>query len=118
MLRIGEPDADGVVTIQADGVVSREDYDRAVPAFEAVLDRHGVLRFLVDLSAVTGWNIGAAWRDIGIDPRLRRQLGRTAIIGDTRWRDWAALASSRFHDGEVRYFAPDERERAREWLLA
>ena len=116
MLKIGEPDAEGVVNIHADGVVSREDYDRAVPEFERLLDQHGGLRFLVDIVGVQGWTIGAAWRDLGTDPRRQRQIGRTAIIGDTRWRDWAAMASSRFHDGEVRYFTPSEQDEARAWV--
>lgn len=116
MLRIEEPDAGGVATIHADGVVSREDYDRAVPEFGALLDRREDLRLLIDLVGVTGWSIGAAWRDLGLDQRRRRRLGRTAIVGDLRWRDWAAMASSRFHDGEVRYFPPSQHEAAREWL--
>ena len=116
MLKIGEADADGVVTIHADGVVSREDYDRAVPEFEALLSGHDRLRFLIDLVGVTGWRIGAAWRDLGFSPALRRKIGRTAIIGDIRWRDWAAMASTRFHEGDVRYFSPSQQDQAREWL--
>lgn len=116
MLRMSDPDAHGVVTVHADGVVSKENYDRTLPEFERLLDRDGRLRFLIDLAGVTGWQFGAAWQGLKFDARYRGRIGRTAVIGDSQWQDWATRVSSRLFEGEMRYFVPHEVEEARAWL--
>ena len=117
MLTMSDPDAHGVVTIKASGVVSREDYNAALPGLERLLDQHGRLRFLIDIVGVTTWSIGAMWEDLKFDTRRRKQIGRTAIIGDKRWEDWATRVSSRLFDAEMRFFAPSHADEAEAWVL-
>ncbi len=118
MFTISDPDALGVVTIHASGAISREDYDRALPGLEALLDQHGRLRFLIDIVGVTSWSIGAMWEDLKFDLRRRKQIGRTAIVGDRRWQEWAVRVSSHLFDAEMRFFAPSHVDEARAWVEA
>jgi hypothetical protein len=116
MLAMTDPDRNRVVTITASGTVTKEDYDRLLPQLERRLDAHGRLRFLIDIVEVSGFRFGALWEDLKFDLRQQSQFGRTAIIGDRKWQDWATRISSRFYDAEMRYFDANEAEQARAWV--
>jgi hypothetical protein len=115
MLKLGDLKENGVLTITASGHLSKEDLDGITPQLAELLDRHGRLRFYVELRDVTGFGLGALWEDLKFDLQHRRQYGRTAIVGDRTWQSSASRLAGLFFGAEVRFFEADQREAAWAW---
>ncbi len=110
------PDDDGVVTITASGTLTRDDYDRNLPALERLLDERGPLPFLILLDGVNGIELGALWEDLKFDIRYRDRFGRMAVVGDKRWEAWGTRLASPFFKAELRYFDMTRGVEARAWV--
>jgi hypothetical protein len=116
MLTLGDLSEKGVLTITASGHLSKEDLDGITPQLAELLDRHGRLRFYVELRDVTGFGLGALWEDLKFDLQHRHQYDRTAIVGDMTWQKAASRLAGPFFGAEVRFFEADQREAAWAWV--
>lgn len=118
MLKLGEVTDDDVVTITASGRLSREDYVQALPKLEAMLAEHGRLRFFIRLEDFSGFEPAAVWEDLKFDFRHRNQMGRTAVVGHTRWEELGTRISDPLVPSEVRFFPAEQSEEAWQWIRA
>jgi len=116
MIRLGDLNEKGVLTIIASGHLSREDLDAVTPRLAQLLDRHGRLRFYVELRDVSGFTMGALWQDLKFDFRHRHQYGRTAIVGHKTWQKVAATFAGPLYGAAVRWFEPEQRDEAWRWV--
>jgi hypothetical protein len=109
--------ADGkVVEIEATGKLEREDYGSFVPEFERLINAHGQIRVLFNMTDFHGWTLGALWEDLKFDLRHFRDIDRVAIIGDKTWERWMSHFCQPFTLAEVRYYDRSEKAEAREWI--
>ena len=76
----------GMVEVHVSGKLDREDYRQAVPELERLIDRHGKVRMLVDMSGFHGWTAGALWEDIKFDARHFSHFERIALVGEKKWQ--------------------------------
>ena len=108
----------GIVGLQANGRVSKENYERS---FEPMLDdarRDGArLRFVLELGPeFEGMSAAAAWEDIKVGLRSTRLFDGCAVVTDIGWvRDTVPLASF-LMPFPVKLFAHAERSEAIAWL--
>jgi len=116
MLRIGDLNDNGVLTIIAGGRLSKEDLYGVTPQLADLFDREGSLRFYVELQDVSGFGAGALWEDLKFDVEHRDLYGRTAIVGDRKWQALAAKLAGPLFGAEVRFFEPELREAAWSWV--
>lgn len=118
MFTLSEPNENGVVSAIVSGELTREDYDRALPQMETLLDRYDTLRFYIDLTDMTGMEAGALWEDAKFDARHMDQYGRTAVIGDSKWQEWVIEASDPLFKPKMKFFRPQEKDDAWTWVNA
>lgn len=116
MIEIGTLGDDKVLPVTASGKVTKEDYEKAIPKLEALLEEHGTLRFFIRLENVTGFELGALWEDLKFDRRHMNEFGKTAIVGDRTWEEWLTRISGLFFSPEVKFFYADREDEAREWV--
>lgn len=118
MIRI-EHDPDGFLVCRASGKLTEADYDAAIPELENAIGlATGPMRLMIVLEDFRGWEIGALWKDLRFDLRHRNDLGRVAIIGESKTEEWIGRLSKPFFDAEIRYFDAERLDEAREWLSA
>jgi hypothetical protein len=87
-----------------------------VPEFERLVRQHGKLRVLFDMTALQGWDTGAAWKDIKFDIKHFSDIERLAIIGETKWQHGMAIFFKPFTRATTRYFDHGDAGEARKWL--
>jgi len=76
------------VTIRASGTLTSNDYDAALPELKHAMElAEGPLRVLIRLEDFSGWEIGAAWKDLKFDIRHGSDLGRIAVLGKRRLKN-------------------------------
>lgn len=105
-----------MVTLQAGGVLTKEDYEKVVPALEEKIERAGTLDALIDIEGVEKIEPGALLEDLRFDIRNRDSFRRVAMVGGGKLGDVATRIAKPFFDGELRHFDAGEIASARQWL--
>jgi hypothetical protein len=105
-----------LLVIHISGRLVKTDYAHFVPEFERLVQQHGKLRVLFDITALQGWDAGAAWEDIKFDIRHFSDIERLAVIGAAKWQHGMAIFFKPFTGASIRYFNHADSAGARKWL--
>ena len=87
-----------------------------MPEFERLLQQHGKLRLLFDMTGFHGWDAGALWEDIKFDIKHFADIERLAIVGEKKWQHGMATFCKPFTTATIRYFDHADATEARKWL--
>lgn len=113
MLNIREIDGN-LVELRAEGKLTREDYELAIPRLEVLMAGRGKLNFLVELVDFKGWEAEALWQDIRFDLKHQQQIGKTAVVGHKTLEKWTTQLTDLIYPAPVKFF--EDLELARAWL--
>ena len=117
MIKKLQPDKGNVIGFRLSGKLHDEDYKVFVPELEALIEREGKIRMLVQLEDFRGWDLHAAWDDIVFDIKHYDDLERIALVGEPGWNEWMVKLSKPFTASEIMFFPIDEIDAAWDWLL-
>ena len=115
-VQLAEPRQDNVVVVKVNGQLDGKDYDTFVPAIEAMLQKHGRIRILLQMHDFHGWNASALWEDIKFDWKHYSDIERIAMVGNSKWEQGMAIFCRPFTRAKIRYFPESEREQALSWI--
>jgi hypothetical protein len=106
-----------VFGMKVSGKLLHQDYQQFVPMLEKLIEDHGSIRCLVEMTDLHGIELRALWDEIKFDVRHSRQIERCAVVGDRAWEVWMTrLSRPIFFNAEIRFFDQVEREEAWEWI--
>ncbi len=105
-----------VLHVRVTEKLTREDYEHFMPAFEALVERHGKLRVLFQMDDFHGWSAGALWEDIKLDFKHFNDIERIAMVGDKAWEKGMSVFCKPFTTATIRYFDHDHLDEARQWI--
>lgn len=115
-VRLNEEFDGKVLHVEAEGKLTRADYEQFVPRVEELIRKHGKIRVLFRMKDFHGWTAGALWEDIKFDLKHFRDIERLALVGDKAWEKGMAVFCRPFTTASIRYFDVSEEEKAREWI--
>jgi hypothetical protein len=115
-VRIAEPTAKNVVTVELTGKLEKSDYTQFVPKIEQMLRWFNKARMLVVLHDFHGWTAGALWEDIKFDIRHFNHIEKLAIVGESKWEKGVAVFCKPFTSAKVKYFDAADLDAARVWI--
>ena len=75
----------------------------------------GPLRVLIRLGDFSGWEIGAAWKDLKFDIGHGSDLGRIAVLGETTLEEWGTMFTAPFIGADLKFFPNDREDDAMAW---
>ena len=109
-------EVEGVAHLTIQGSLTTEDMERALPRVDALLQERGSMPFYIDLRDMSDVDPKAMWDDVTFDAEHRAQYGRTAVVGDRTWQQWATQLSDHLLGAPMRFFEPAEEEAAWHWV--
>lgn len=115
-IQLKEENDGKLLTIRVTGKLIKDDYAEFVPAFERLVQQHGKLRVLFDMTDFHGWELSAAWEDTKFAIQHFADIDRLAMIGDQGWQHGMAMFCKPFTKAQVRYFDHAKAAEARKWL--
>ena len=116
MLEKMSESAGNVVGYRVSGHVTKEDYATLMPEVQALVDREGSIRLLLDLENFQ-WEEVSAWgADLKFGQTYRHKIDKLAIVGDKRWQHLIANLADPFYARESKFFHMTDRAAAWEWL--
>ncbi len=105
-----------VLEVRVTGKLTKEAYQKFVPAVNAQIKEYGKLRILFLMQDFHGWTAGAMWEDLKFDLKHWKDIERLAIVGDKKWEKGMAAFCKPFTKATIRYFDAAQIEEARQWL--
>jgi hypothetical protein len=108
----GEP----FTVIEATGTLKHSDYKHFVSDFEHLVDQHGKLRILFDMTRFEGWEANALWPEIKFDVKHSDDIEKMAAVGSKNWEKDLMKLANPFAKAEVKYFDEPNTDAARTWL--
>lgn len=115
-IQLNEEDDGKVVVVHVSGKLMASDYTHFVPEFDRLVELHGKLRVLFDMTGFHGWEAGALWEDIKFDVKHFADIERLAMVGETKWQQGMAAFCKPFTKATIRYFDNADAAAARTWL--
>ena len=117
MIEMLDQSSGKVFGMRVSGKIAHQDYERFVPLLEKLIEDHGSVRCLVELTDLHGIEPRALWDEIQFDVHHARQIERCAVVGDKKWEAWMTkLSRPIFARAEMRFFDRAETEKAWEWI--
>jgi hypothetical protein len=109
-----------VLGVEATGKVTDDDYETVLlPAVREKRRDDAKIRFVYVLGEdFDGWSLGAMWEDAKLGLKDPRAWERIAVVSDQGWLRHAVQALGWLIPGEVRGFAMDEFDAAKDWAAS
>ena len=105
-----------VLSVTISGKLEAADYEKFTPLVEELIGQDGKLDMLLILHDFHGWTAGALWQDIKFDAKHFRDIGKLAMVGETKWEKGMATFCKPFTTAKIQYFPIEEMAAAREWI--
>jgi hypothetical protein len=108
---------EGVIALRVSGKLMHEDYEKLVPKLEDIIEQHGSIRCLIDLTDLDGIEPRAVWDELRFDLKHATDVSRCGVVGDRAWERWAtAAARPIFRKADVRFFERSQLDSALAWI--
>jgi len=105
-----------VIGVRVTGTLTDADYKAFLPVLEELIEKKGPVSLYIDMEDFQGWEAKAAWDDLRFGLAHDVDFRRIAVVGGPKWVQWMLKLSALFFSAEIRYFTPDEKEKALAWL--
>jgi hypothetical protein len=105
------------IAVRSSGKLSHQDYQDLAPKLDELIEKHGSIRCLMEMTDFAGLELRALWDELTLDLRFRKHVERCAIVGNRSWEKLATMLSKPvFSKSQVRYFDASNMEEAWQWL--
>jgi hypothetical protein len=105
-----------LLEVRVTGKLTKEAYQKLVPAVDAQIKQHGKLHILFVMRDFHGWTADAMWEDLKFDLKHWKDIERLALVGDKKWEKGMAIFCKPFTKARIRYFDMAQLEEAHQWL--
>lgn len=115
-IQLSEENGGKILVVHVSDKLIAADYERFVPEFDRLVQKHGRLRVLFDLTRFLGWDAGALWEDTKFAVNHFADIERLAMVGDKQWERAMATFCKPFTMAKIRYFDHVDAAEASKWL--
>jgi len=114
-IQIDEEGGGQSVAVRVTWKLIKADYERLVPEFDRLIEQHGKLRLLFELTGFKGWEPAALWDEVKFNVTHFADVERVAMIGDKKWEHGMTAFYKPFTEATVRYFDLADAAEAWKW---
>ena len=109
-------DAAGVLGLECNGKLSKEDFEKMHAWLDRKLGGPDKPALVVFMGAFEGYEDAAAlWADMQVDARHGNDFSRVAMVADQKWIEWGTKAADFVTDADLKWFEPSDRDAAIAW---
>jgi len=106
-----------VVCFDLSGKVTRRDYEIFVPELEHLIEKHGKIRLLFELTDFDGWTPAAFWEETKVALKHVGDIERMAVVGNRKWHEAMTQFCNLIAPADVAFFETKQSFQAKQWLL-
>lgn len=105
-----------LLEVHATGKLTKDFYEKLVPAVEAQIKKNGKLDILFIMHDFHGWTAGALWEDCKFEMKHCHDIERLAVVGESKWQQGMATFCKPFVKAKIQYFEHNKIDDARKWV--
>ena len=108
--------SEAILGFKLSGQLHDGDYLTFVPAVDAAIAKHGMVRLLAQFHDFHGWDLHAFWDDIKFSTTHFLRIERVALVGEKKWEEWMTEVCKPFTMAKVKYFDVADIVAAWDWI--
>lgn len=116
MLEFEQQNNSDTITIRVEGKITSKDFTPLVQKLESMISEFSQIRIFMDFVSLTGMDIQAFWQDLRFSLAHLKDIKRYVVVGEQKWLESWTNFFKPFLPCETRYFPPQEKEEAWQWL--
>ncbi|MEZ5535531.1 MAG: STAS/SEC14 domain-containing protein [Thiolinea sp.] len=118
MLAVQIDEANGIALFEPHSALSEEDFKVATQAVDAYIEQHEKLKgVIIHTKLFPGWNsFSGLMAHLKFVRDHHKKVSYVAIATDSSLGDMAEMIASHFVSAEIKQFAYDEQDQARQWI--
>ena len=110
---------DGILTVKISGTLTCPEHVALQRSAAEYIEKYGQVSLLVLAEGFQGWEKASNWGDISFSDRYDPFIKCMAIVCEREWEELVLVFTQKgFRKFPIRYFQPDELDRARAWVAA
>ena len=114
-----EPVSDRALRLTPSGKLSAADFHTLAPVVDAMIERNGSIRLLIDASGFSGWDsLAALEAHGGFIKNHQRHVERIAVIVGHDWQHWLVDTVRLVLHPQARAFDKAQESEALDWIRA
>jgi hypothetical protein len=106
---------DNILALRISGKIKEDDYDVLNPAMEQLLKRTNHPKMFMEIGKFEGITANAIIEDLKNIPDYNK-FEKIAVVGEKDWKETLTNIFDPMLNPEAKYFAPEEKQKAFEWL--
>ena len=109
---------DGIVVVTPEGRLEADDFKQLAAVVDPYIEQHGKLNgLMIYVESFPGWSdFEALLTHFRFVKEHHRQIGKVALVTDSKAAVFAETLAKHFVSAEIRHFDYAEREQALSWL--
>ena len=115
-IQLNEENDGKLLAVHVSGKLAKADYEHFVPEFDRLVQQHGKLRVLFDMTSFHGWDAAALWEDTKFADKHFADIEKLAMVGEKKWQQGMATFCKPFTKATIRYVEHADAAEARKWL--
>jgi hypothetical protein len=118
MLQIDLDETNGIALLRPDGALSEDDFTSVARIIDAYVEKSGKLKgIIIQVETFPGWDSFAGFTaHLKFVKEHHKEVSFVALVTDSVLGDFAEHIVSHFVSAEVKHFAYDAVDDAREWI--
>ncbi|MBD2859274.1 STAS/SEC14 domain-containing protein [Spongiibacter sp. KMU-158] len=116
MLNLSEVTQNRIAVLKASGTITKEEVEHIEPLIEGAISHGEPLNFYIELMDFSGMELSALKEDVTFDFKHKDHYGKIAIVGESKWQDWATRFCDIVFDAPMQYFDHTQSDEAWQWL--
>ncbi len=108
-----------IVTLEPDGALSKEDFEKAVQIIDPYIKQHEKLNgVIIYTQSFPGWDsFEALIRHLKFIKNHHKKITHLAFVSDSIVGEFAEKIGYHFVDAEIKTFPFDQMDNAKQWIL-
>jgi len=98
------------------GTITFDDINKMEPEVNALVQKEGNVRILLNLTGFKWEKIEALVADLKFGHKFHEKIQKLAIVGDKTWEKWITHLARPFYAKEAKYFQSADMAKAWSWL--
>ena len=116
MLKIKPHSTETLLILEISGKLSKGDFEQLDPELHRRRDLPRDSRLVMIMDDFDGYeSLDALWTDLKMDMAHKDDFKKIAIIGDDRWERGLSKLAGMITDGELKFFAKEDKAAAMAW---
>jgi len=107
---------EATVYMVAENKLDAKDYENLIPVLTEHINAYQEVFWYIEMQNFEGWAAETYWKGIELYLPNEERLKRVALVGNAKWHEQFTEVLIHFTRAYIKFFGPDKKKLAKEWI--